>query len=236
MDDFSEVSSTDKNTKQKIANRVLLHDVGSFFSEGMLDALSEDVFVVSAKPSVSPCKGCFSCWIKTPGRCIIEDNAQKLPELISSCNELIIVSRLVYGGFSPDIKAYVDRLIPCLLPFFKKKKNMLYHPYRFKNKLKITYLFYTNDKPEQFSLEGQNNRPLKEFAEEAQKKFEQKEASKKRDMIINVLRADPVASPEKIDEIEIAEKLAKAVSDNFSAGQYECRYIGDIVKLPGVSI
>lgn len=43
----------------------------------------------------------------------------------------VIVSRILWGGYSSPIKAYVDRLLPLLHPFFRKLKGEMHHRLRY---------------------------------------------------------------------------------------------------------
>lgn len=119
----------------------LLHDLESD-SEELKQQLPENALVFAAKPSIRHCLGCFGCWLKTPGTCVLKDRAQITPALLASCSELLIVSRLVYGGFSPEIKRVLDRSIGYLLPFFQIKNNEMHHFTRYENALAITAHFY----------------------------------------------------------------------------------------------
>ena len=220
-------------TGDRVGKRILIHDLGKFFSESLFDKLSYFVYIVSANPPVAPCRGCFSCWIKTPGQCIIEDDAQWLQGVLRECKELTIVSRMIYGGFSPEIKAYIDRLIPSLLPFFKVKNGRMRHPYRYDNKLKINFIFYSDFAREEFSLHGLEDRILQELAVEVKSQKEKEEADMENKVRI-VQSSDPDHSSEKIDEIIIAERLAKAVSVNLELEDYEFHYARDIFSIKEV--
>ena len=60
--------------------------------------------------NVEPCYGCASCSGKTYGRCIIEDDMQKiLPKIVRS-KQIILVSPIIYGGVSFHIKKIMDRI------------------------------------------------------------------------------------------------------------------------------
>jgi multimeric flavodoxin WrbA len=89
-----------------------------------------------------PCTGCFGCWIKTPGQCILKDHLQHMGEYINKCDEIIIISRCCYGGYSPFVKNALDRSIGALLPFFKIVDGKMHHSPRVKNQPGLHIYFY----------------------------------------------------------------------------------------------
>ncbi|MDR1000453.1 MAG: flavodoxin family protein [Clostridiales bacterium] len=88
------------------------------------------------------CIGCFGCWIKTPGQCIIKDNYMNMGELLGHCNELILVSECVYGGFSPFVKNVLDRSISYISPYFTTRNKEMHHKQRYDNIINISAHFY----------------------------------------------------------------------------------------------
>ncbi|MBF1341896.1 MAG: hypothetical protein HXM67_07565, partial [Mogibacterium diversum] len=56
-----------------------------------------------------------------------------------------VISRCVYGGYSPFVKNVIDRSIPYLLPFFKIKQNETHHKQRYRNKFILIVCFYGSD-------------------------------------------------------------------------------------------
>ena len=46
---------------------------------------------------ISNCVGCFGCWTKTPGRCVIRDDAVKVYPLIAGSEAVLYVSRILDG-------------------------------------------------------------------------------------------------------------------------------------------
>ena len=46
---------------------------------------------------IANCRGCFGCWVKTPGRCVIRDDAVSVYPLIARSSDLIYVSRIFCG-------------------------------------------------------------------------------------------------------------------------------------------
>lgn len=60
--------------------------------------------------NIKPCAACGSCSGKTYGRCVIQDDMQKLYPKIAGCSALVLVSPVVFGGVSYHIKKLMDRM------------------------------------------------------------------------------------------------------------------------------
>jgi multimeric flavodoxin WrbA len=80
---------------------------------------------------IKPCRGCFSCWVKTPGRCIIQDDEEAILGATAVSERIIWLTPITFGGYSPELKKALDRIIPILLPFFTKVRGETHHPLRY---------------------------------------------------------------------------------------------------------
>jgi hypothetical protein len=215
--------------------RLLIHDLDGFAVEGILTGVSEDVEMLSAVPPVAHCVGCFGCWVATPGRCSIADRVTDYPSKLANCEELIIVSRLVYGGFSPSIKAVVDRIIPYFLPFFIIKDDRMRHPVRYENDLKLFCYFYKEPDERTFAIEGKTNESLiKVAAEGAGITFAADGATifsaAKHDLAPVNGRGEEVSGA----ELAIMKRFVTAVSKNLGAVETGAFFAGNKMKLMGV--
>lgn len=122
--------------------KLLIHDLEADVF-GILFPLREgDVRVIADDGSIFPCIGCFGCWIKTPGACVIRDSYGDMGELLSKCDGLAIISRCVYGGFSPFIKNVLDRSISYLLPDFTLLEGEMHHKPRYDHTFSLDCWFY----------------------------------------------------------------------------------------------
>lgn len=122
--------------------RFLVHDLEEEEARQVFGDLPEDVLVFPAKPRVKHCVGCFNCWVKTPGKCVILDHCSETPAMLASSREMILVSRNVYGGFSPEVKGVLDRSIGYTMPFFRIIGNEMHHTMRYENPFMLTAHFY----------------------------------------------------------------------------------------------
>lgn len=121
---------------------MLIHDLTEEGLDAALGALPGHVLPFAAKPAVKHCIGCFGCWVKSPGACVIRDRASVIPSMMAASGELVVVSRCVYGGFSPDVKAVMDRCIGYLMPFFRIVNGEMHHTMRYDNHLTFTVHLY----------------------------------------------------------------------------------------------
>ena len=97
--------------------------------------------VISDNGSIHPCVGCFGCWIKTPGKCVIRDGYERMGTLFHKAEEVIIISKYAYGGFSPFIKNVFDRSIGWVLPYFEIIKGEMHHKSRYPEDKLISFIF-----------------------------------------------------------------------------------------------
>lgn len=93
--------------------------------------LAEDAsFVDLSKAKVANCVGCFGCWTKTPGKCVIRDEATKIYPLIAESDRVIYVSRLAYGGYDLPMKKMLERAIPIQQAFIRLVDGETHHVQR----------------------------------------------------------------------------------------------------------
>lgn len=121
--------------------RLFIYDVDEKYEDIFLK-FSDDDFLFSASPSVKGCIGCFGCWIKTPGQCVLKDRCNVIQNYILKSNEVVIVSPILYGGYSPNIKSVLDRSIGYILPYFRIVDGEMHHQLRYKHSFKLSVYFY----------------------------------------------------------------------------------------------
>lgn len=95
---------------------------------------------------LSFCMGCFGCWVKTPGECVIDDLITEINRAYINSDVTIILSPIVFGQFSANIKSVRDRWIPNILPFFKVRPDgSTMHPARYSSYPKQIIIGYGDD-------------------------------------------------------------------------------------------
>ena len=91
------------------------------------------------------CMGCFGCWIRTPGTCVVKDEYQNMGQWLAAADTLVIISRCEYGSFSSYIKTILDRSISYILPYFVKRNGEVHHASRYEKILDVKVIFYGAD-------------------------------------------------------------------------------------------
>lgn len=121
---------------------VIIHDLEKEQFENLPFVVSENTIIIADDNHIKNCIGCFSCWTKTPGQCIIKDQYQDMGKILAGANQVTVISKLVYGGYSPFVKNVLDRSIPYLLPFFRTINNESHHKQRYKSTFSLSVFFY----------------------------------------------------------------------------------------------
>ena len=95
-----------------------------------IDNRDEITFIDLSEMKISGCTGCFGCWIKTPGKCVIRDDAVKIYPLIAKCDKLIYVSKIKYGSYDNIMKTMLERAIPVQKAFIRIHCGETHHVQR----------------------------------------------------------------------------------------------------------
>lgn len=61
---------------------------------------------------IAPCQGCFGCWAKMDGHCVIDDDQNEILDLYKNADLIIWSFPLYCYGMPSHLKAFLDRTIP----------------------------------------------------------------------------------------------------------------------------
>ena len=123
------------------------YHLGENFAKGMERAGAEVDEIMLCKQKINHCIGCFTCWTKTPGKCIHKDDmADNLPKLQHA--DLIVYAVPLYIYTVPGlVKDFMDRSLPLYEPFLTEEKGVSSHPKRVP-KIQKTFLISVAGFPE----------------------------------------------------------------------------------------
>ena len=120
--------------------RLIIYDVPEE-TIGKFTNANEDI-LMDANQIHQYCIGCFGCWLKTPGTCIIKDGFENMGKRLSEVSEFVLISKATFGSYSSAVKNVLDRSISYVLPFFEIRNGEMHHGERYHNVLKVSAVFY----------------------------------------------------------------------------------------------
>jgi multimeric flavodoxin WrbA len=84
------------------------------FLDGLQEAGAEIELHQARDLDVKPCRGCFGCWVKTPGRCVQKDDMADLLPRLRQADLWVLATPVYFDGASGLLKNLVDRMMPLL--------------------------------------------------------------------------------------------------------------------------
>lgn len=101
--------------------------------EGMQEAAADVEVVNLREKNIKNCIGCFTCWTKTPGKCLHKDDMTKelFPKWLES-DMVVYATPLYYHFINSTMSTFLERTLPAIQPFFKRGEGKTYHPLRHK--------------------------------------------------------------------------------------------------------
>lgn len=101
------------------------------FLEGAKEEGAEYDLVYLQKQKISPCLGCFNCWLKTPGKCVQKDDMADLLDRMIQSDVVVCATPLYICGMTAQLKIFFDRFIPLIEPFIELRDGVCSHPLRY---------------------------------------------------------------------------------------------------------
>lgn len=87
-------------------------------------------FIDLSALKIANCIGCYGCWTKTPGKCVIRDDAVKVYPCIAKSDTLLYISKVKYGSYDTVMKTMLERAIPVQQAFIRLLDGEAHHVQR----------------------------------------------------------------------------------------------------------
>lgn len=81
--------------------------------------------------NIHSCIGCWDCWLKTPGICLIKDDQEAILKSYVNADDIVFISNVKTGFITSTLKLTLDRLIPTVLPYIRTYKGEMHHYQRY---------------------------------------------------------------------------------------------------------
>ncbi len=69
------------------------------------------------KLNIRPCLGCYSCWKRGDGKCVLRDDMADIYRDIEDADMIVASFPLYFFGIPSQMKTLLDRLLPLTLPY-----------------------------------------------------------------------------------------------------------------------
>lgn len=123
------------------------------FIQGMRKEGAEIEEVLLREKEIRHCTGCYTCWTKTPGRCIHRDDMDSLLPRISESDLTVFATPLYTYSVPGMLKDFLDRNLPLSQPYLIESGETTGHPSRREREGKI-FIISTAGFPEKGHFDG----------------------------------------------------------------------------------
>lgn len=122
------LNSSPRSEGQSKTELMLNHLVG-----GMREADAEVEIVNLREKTIRSCVGCFTCWTKTPGKCLHKDDMtnELYPKWLKA-DLVVYATPLYYHFMNGAMSTFRERTLPASQPFFELSDGKIVHPLRHK--------------------------------------------------------------------------------------------------------
>lgn len=101
------------------------------FCRGAKSAGAEIEYIKLKDMKINPCTGCYTCWTKTPGECIFQDDMTDLRLKFRKADLIIFASPLYIFNVTGIMKNFLDRILPNMKPYMLIENGETRHPHRY---------------------------------------------------------------------------------------------------------
>jgi hypothetical protein len=111
-----------------------------------LDAQDHRVEMLTLRDmDIKHCLGCWDCWLKTPGRCVVKDDSETVCRSVINADVVLFASPIIMGTTSALLKRAQDKLIPLILPYIEIDHGECHHVKRYEKYPTLGLLLQRND-------------------------------------------------------------------------------------------
>lgn len=114
------------------------------FLKGCEEVGAEIETIYLKDKDIKHCSGCFTCWTKTPGKCIHKDDMEELLDKILQADIMVYATPLYYYTVTGIMKDFMDRMIPLSNPEIVKVGDSYSHPKRFEREVPVKTVLISN--------------------------------------------------------------------------------------------
>lgn len=114
------------------------------FLKGCKEVGAEIETIYLKDKEIKHCSGCFTCWTKTPGICIYNDDMKELLDKVVEADVIVYATPLYYYTVTGIMKDFMDRMLPLNSKEIIKVGEQYSHPKRFEREIPVKTVLISN--------------------------------------------------------------------------------------------
>jgi len=114
------------------------------FLKGCEAAGADIETIYLTEKNIKHCSGCFSCWHKTPGKCVHKDDMEDLLVKVSEADIMVYATPLYFFMVTGIMKDFMDRMLPLSNKEIIKVGEKYGHPRRVKKETPVKSVLISN--------------------------------------------------------------------------------------------
>lgn len=114
------------------------------FLKGCEEAGAEIETIYLKDKEIKHCNGCFTCWTKTPGKCIHKDDMEELLNKVIEADIMVYATPLYNYTVTGMMKDFMDRKLPLAKREIMKVGDKYAHPKRYEKKSSTKTVLISN--------------------------------------------------------------------------------------------
>lgn len=98
-----------------------------------------------SRKRIGHCRGCWNCWLNTPGICRFQDDAPEILRDIMNSAVLVFASPVIMGMYSALLKRFQDRMLPLVHPYTDIVRGEIHHRKRYPSYPRLGIILENSD-------------------------------------------------------------------------------------------
>jgi multimeric flavodoxin WrbA len=113
------------------ASNTIFNDYLKKLSEIISSESNQVITFTLRDMDINYCRGCWGCWVKTPGECVAEDDTREIRRKVIDSDLTLFASPVIMGFTSALLKRAHERFLPLIHPYFELVDGEMHHIARY---------------------------------------------------------------------------------------------------------